>query len=202
MPGDVRGARARYSVEFDRRKHARALSPYMYRRTHTYGRTHRAGALVGSAEPGAEPSSFEIGCKPGMLRRAAAALGPLAHEALDGWERIRYHFEMFEVREYVRVDGASPFRTWFLGLDTQARGIVDEVIARMRLGNLGDRKSVGKGVIERRIDSGPGYRIYFGRDGDTLVLLLLGSTKRRQSRAIESAQNLWEEYKRRKRRGE
>ena len=91
------------------------------------------------------------------------------------------------------------FGEWFLGLDTRARQLVDDAIARMRLGNMGDCKRVGSGVLERRIDSGPGYRIYFGREGDKLILLLAGSTKRRQQRAIAEAQALWREYKQRKR---
>jgi len=65
-----------------------------------------------------------------------------------------------------------------------------------------DCKRVGSGVVERRIDSGPGYRIYFGRDGDKLILLLAGSTKRRQEKAITTAQELWREYKQRKRKGD
>lgn len=109
---------------------------------------------------------------------------------------------MLEVREYTRSDGSSPFRRWFLGLDAGARALVDEAIARMRLGNLADHKSVRQGVMERRIHSGPGYRIYFGRDGDRLILLLAGSTKRRQQRAIEDAHLMWADYKLRKRRGE
>jgi putative addiction module killer protein len=88
---------------------------------------------------------------------------------------------VIEVREYVPEGRtASLFAEWFLGLDTRARQLVDDAVARMRLGNLGDCKRVGDGVVERRIDSGPGYRIYFGRDGDKLILLLAGSTKRRQ----------------------
>jgi putative addiction module killer protein len=69
----------------------------------------------------------------------------------------------------------------------------------MALGNPGDTKGVGAGVRERRIDAGPGYRIYFGRDGDRLIDLLGGGTKRRQGPDIERAQALWREYKRRKR---
>ena len=109
---------------------------------------------------------------------------------------------MLEVREYTRADGASPFRLWFLALDSRAKGHVDEAVLRMGLGNLGDHKSVGGGVIERRINRGPGYRIYFGRDGARLVVLLGGSTKRRQSQAIRAAQALWAEYRQRRRRGE
>ena len=108
-----------------------------------------------------------------------------------------------EVREYVPEGRtASLFAEWFLGLDTRARQLVDDAVARMRLGNLGNCKRVGDGVVERRIDSGPGYRIYFGRDGDKLILLLAGSTKRRQQKAISTAQALWREYKQRKRKGD
>lgn len=110
---------------------------------------------------------------------------------------------MIEVREYVPEGRtAGLFGEWFLGLDTRARQLVDDAVARMRLGNLGDCRRVGSGVMERRIDSGPGYRIYFGRDGDKLILLLAGSTKRRQQKAISRAQALWREYKQRKRRGD
>ena len=109
---------------------------------------------------------------------------------------------MIEVEEYTAVDGTSPFREWFLGLSAKAKEAVLAAVDRMELGNLGDTKSVGAGVLERRIHSGPGYRIYFGRDGDRLILLLGGSTKRRQQRAIRQAQERWQDYKRRKRKGE
>jgi len=109
---------------------------------------------------------------------------------------------MIEVQEYQEPDGASPFREWFLGLNANAKEAVLSAIARMQLGNLGDSKTVGAGVLERRIHSGPGYRIYFGRDGDRLILLLGGSTKRRQQRAIRQSQERWQDYKRRKRKGE
>ena len=55
----------------------------------------------------------------------------------------------------------------------------------MSRGNFGDAKTVGSGVFERRIDFGPGYRLYLGRDGDTLVILLAGGTKKRQARDVE-----------------
>jgi len=64
----------------------------------------------------------------------------------------------------------------------------------MRDGNLGDHKSVGKGVTERRIDFGPGYRIYFGRDGNRIIVLVGGGTKARQSRDIKNAQEAWADY--------
>ena len=68
-------------------------------------------------------------------------------------------------------------------------------------GNLSNAKSVGEGVLEYRIDWGPGYRIYFGRDGNVLVILLTGGTKKRQQRDIETAKALWADCKRRKPRG-
>jgi putative addiction module killer protein len=69
----------------------------------------------------------------------------------------------------------------------------------MEQGNLSNVKSVGEGVLEYRIDFGPGYRVYFGRDGETLVILLTGGTKKRQQRDIEMAIAYWQDYKRRKR---
>ena len=68
----------------------------------------------------------------------------------------------------------------------------------MESGNLSNIRGLGSGVLERRINVGPGYRVYFGRDGDTLIVLLGGGTKDRQQRDIEDARQLWQEYKRRK----
>jgi len=66
---------------------------------------------------------------------------------------------------------------------------------RMEQGSFSDVKPVGRGVSEYRLDFGPGYRIYFGRDGDQLVILLGGGTKKRQSRDIDAAKNHWAAYK-------
>lgn len=68
----------------------------------------------------------------------------------------------------------------------------------MERGSLSNTKGVGVGVMECRIDVGPGYRIYFGRDGETLIILLAGGTKRRQQRDIEAAQERWADYKKRR----
>src|ERR1700756_3048052 len=70
--------------------------------------------------------------------------------------------------------------------------------ARLEQGNLSNVKSVGEGVLEYRINFGPGYRVYFGRDGEALVILLTGGTKKRQRRDIEQAKELWADYKRRR----
>lgn len=105
---------------------------------------------------------------------------------------------MYEVLEYTLDEGASPFAEWFNALDTKAALKVRTAIARMEAGNLGDSKSVGQGVMERRLTYGPGYRIYFGRDGDKIIILLTGGTKKRQNKDVERAQALWQLYKQEK----
>ena len=109
---------------------------------------------------------------------------------------------MIEVREYVNERGQSPFARWFDGLNAIAASRVATALARVEAGNLSNVKSVGGGVLEYRIQTGPGFRIYFGRDGDRLIILLGGGTKARQRRDIEDARRLWQDYKRRKRAGE
>lgn len=105
---------------------------------------------------------------------------------------------MIEIREYIDIRGRSPFGRWFDSLDARAAARVRTALARMEAGNLSNVRGVGSGVLERRIDVGPGYRVYFGRDGDTLIVLLGGGTKARQQRDIEEARELWREYRRRK----
>ena len=103
------------------------------------------------------------------------------------------------VREYLDERGVSPFGQWLFALrDHAGAAKIAAVLDRMSRGNFGDAKTVGSGVFERRIDFGPGYRIYFGRDGDTLVILLAGGTKKRQARDVEDAKQRWDDYKRRK----
>jgi putative addiction module killer protein len=106
---------------------------------------------------------------------------------------------MLDVQEYEDDEGRSPFAAWFAGLDAIAAAKVTVAVAKMEQGNLSNAKGVGEGVLEYRIDFGPGYRVYFGRDGDVLVILLAGGTKRRQQRDIETARARWADYKRRKR---
>jgi putative addiction module killer protein len=106
---------------------------------------------------------------------------------------------MLEIRYYVADDGEEPFATWFADLEPVARAKITRAVARMEQGNLSSVKSVGEGVLEFRIDFGPGYRIYFGRDGETLVILLTGGTKKRQQRDIDAAHGYWQDYKRAKR---
>lgn len=106
---------------------------------------------------------------------------------------------MLDVREYLDEYGTSPFTEWFTGLDAMAAAKITVVLARIAQGNLSNVKGVGEGVLEYRLDFGPGYRVYFGRDGDILVILLAGGTKKRQQQDIEAAQARWAAYKRRKR---
>ena len=106
---------------------------------------------------------------------------------------------MLEVRYYVAASGKSPFAEWFAELDTLASAKIVRALARIEQGNLSNVKSVGEGVLEYRIDFGHGYRIYFGRDGETIVVLLTGGTKKRQQRDIHSAHAYWQDYKRGKR---
>ena len=106
---------------------------------------------------------------------------------------------MLDVREYLDEDGTSPFAAWFAGLEATAAAKITVVLGRIEQGNLSNVKGVGEGVLEFRLDFGPGYRVYFGRDGDVLVILLAGGAKRRQQRDITAAQARWADYKRRKR---
>ncbi len=109
-----------------------------------------------------------------------------------------YHCDMVEVREYLDERGRSAFAHWFNRLDAGAATRVTVALTRMEAGNLSNVKGVGRGVLEYRIDTGPGYRVYFGRDGETLIILLGGGTKRRQRRDIELAQQLWRDYRSRR----
>jgi putative addiction module killer protein len=110
---------------------------------------------------------------------------------------------MPEVRVVVYIDatGRSTFTRWFEELDPQAAARVTAALYRMGQGNFSNVEGVGGGVFEYRIDFGPGYRIYFGKDGETLVVLLGGSSKKRQQQAIQAARQSWKEYKRRKAHG-
>jgi len=102
------------------------------------------------------------------------------------------------VREYEEENGLSPFAQWFDTLDSSASLKITTALERMALGHRSSMKSVGHGVSEYKIDFGPGYCIYFGMEGNTLVILLGGGTKKRQQQDIATAQARWNEYKRRK----
>jgi putative addiction module killer protein len=106
---------------------------------------------------------------------------------------------MIEVREYVDANGHSLYRDWLVKRDAATIARIIAAVLRVQSGNFSAAKPVGAGVSELRLDFGPGYRVYFGRDGERLVILLAGGTKKRQQADIDAAKRLWAEYKRRKR---
>jgi putative addiction module killer protein len=105
---------------------------------------------------------------------------------------------MIDIREYHDQDGRNLFREWFDRLSAEAAQKVTASLYRIGLGNLSNVKSVGGGVFECRIHFGPGYRVYFGQDGECVVILLGGGTKQRQQNDIQRALGRWEDYKHRK----
>ena len=101
-----------------------------------------------------------------------------------------------EVRIYARSDGSEPFTEWLRGLrDGTTRNRIRQRIARLRLGNFGDTRSVGDGVLELRIHFGPGFRVYFGREGASVVILLCGGDKSSQERDIGRAMEHWRDHR-------
>lgn len=105
---------------------------------------------------------------------------------------------MIKINEYLDLHGSSPFAKWFDDLGTQAALKVNSYITRLENGNTSQVKHLGSGVYECRIDWGPGYRVYLGKDGDTLIILLGGGTKKRQQNDIEKAKICWKDYQKRK----
>jgi putative addiction module killer protein len=93
---------------------------------------------------------------------------------------------------------AVPFVDWSDRLHREAAAKVAAALARIQQGNFSNAKGVGAGVYEYRIDFGPGYRIYFGKDGDMLVILLGGGSKNRQQNDISLAHDRWKDYTLRK----
>jgi putative addiction module killer protein len=103
-----------------------------------------------------------------------------------------------EIQLYLTTNGQEPFTEWFEALqDVKTQTIIDKRLDRVRLGNLGDVRSLGSGVFELRIDHGSGYRVYFGEVGTTIVLLLLGGDKRTQAKDILKAKEYWKDYEHR-----
>ncbi len=99
------------------------------------------------------------------------------------------------IREYLTPDGRSPFRDWLDALDGSMRARIQARVLRFETGNLGEQKAVGEGIWEARLAFGPGYRIYFGKEQRTVVLLLLGGDKASQRRDIRQAQRFWADYR-------
>ena len=105
---------------------------------------------------------------------------------------------MIRVEEYITEECKSPFADWFDGLDAYAANKVNTYLTRLGQGNNSSLKPIKGAFQELVIDWGPGYRIYVGKDGDRLIILLGGGTKKHQQKDIDHAQKLWEEYKQRK----
>ncbi|MEO6966868.1 MAG: type II toxin-antitoxin system RelE/ParE family toxin [Rhodanobacteraceae bacterium] len=104
-----------------------------------------------------------------------------------------------QVSRYQSADGRIPFTEWIATLrDRRANQAIAARILRMQAGNRGDWKALGAGVFELRIDTGPGYRLYCGQDGATLVLLLCAGDKRTQAKDIERAHDYWKDYQARR----
>ncbi|OGA21635.1 MAG: addiction module protein [Betaproteobacteria bacterium RIFCSPLOWO2_02_FULL_67_26] len=101
-----------------------------------------------------------------------------------------------ELYYYQTASGEQPFVEWLAGLaDKQARARIEARLARVAAGTLGDVKTAGEGVLELRVDWGPGYRVYFSRVGQVIVLLLCGGDKRTQQEDIKRAKAYFKDYK-------
>lgn len=105
---------------------------------------------------------------------------------------------MYRTADYLTDDGRDPLKEWLANLsDRQARARVLVRIQRMAAGNFGDCKPLSDGVWELRIDYGPGYRVYYARAGEKLLLLLAGGDKRKQPTDIDTAISYWKNWNRR-----
>lgn len=101
-----------------------------------------------------------------------------------------------EIRLYTTAEGRIPYDEWFDSLrDINAKAKIIQRLERVSRGNFGDYRSLGEGVCELRIDYGPGYRVYFGQAGTTIVLLLIGGDKSTQARDIRTAKDYWTDYR-------
>ena len=101
-----------------------------------------------------------------------------------------------ELREYQTAEGKAPFRDWLSSLrDVHTRARIITRLKRLAYGHFGDCLFAGGGVFELRIHFGPGYRVYFGEDKGTVIILLCAGDKHSQSRDIEKAKRYWDDYR-------
>jgi putative addiction module killer protein len=100
----------------------------------------------------------------------------------------------FVIREYLNDDGSCPYRDWLTTVDISVRARIQARVLRFETGNLGDHKAVGEGVWEARLPFGPGYRLYFGKDGKAIIVLLLAGDKASQRKDIGRAKRYWRRY--------
>jgi len=101
---------------------------------------------------------------------------------------------VFNIQIYNEASGKKPFIEWFADLPVKTQQRIDARLVRVEAGNLGDYKSVGKGVSELRFHFESGYRVYFAREGQEVILLLSAGNKSSQKRDIKKAQGFWEDY--------
>lgn len=101
-----------------------------------------------------------------------------------------------DIEIYETQNGKSPYLQWESKLSRTIRAILTTRLARIRVGNFGDCKSIQgvKGMYELRVHISPGYRIYFGKDEDKIILLLLGGTKGSQKKDIQKSHEYWQDY--------
>lgn len=100
------------------------------------------------------------------------------------------------LKVYQDKNGKEPFIEWMESIkDMKTRNRIFTRLDRLEVGNPGDHSPVGNGVLELRLHFGAGYRVYYGEDGDVLVILLMGGDKKTQSKDIKRALSYWKEYK-------
>jgi len=103
---------------------------------------------------------------------------------------------MIEIRKYIKEDGSCPFDLWINKIrDQRAKARILIRLNRLELGLFGDCKPIAEGVHELRIPEGKGYRVYFGQEGDKLILLLCGGSKATQPKDIKQALTYWKAFK-------
>lgn len=105
---------------------------------------------------------------------------------------------MIRITQYIDANGSSPFEKWFMGLNSIAAAKITKSIYKLEQGNFSNVEGVGSGVFEYKLDFGPGYRIYFGKEGEQIIILVYGGTKKKQSQDIYKAIEYWQDYKKRK----
>jgi putative addiction module killer protein len=101
---------------------------------------------------------------------------------------------MVLVQQFETVDGVKPFLRWVERLDAKTKARILARTLRFQMGNIGDYRHLGGGLCEAKLDFGAGYRIYFGMNGTTLILLLCGGDKSTQTKDIQLAEKYWKTY--------
>ena len=99
-----------------------------------------------------------------------------------------------KVKFYQQPNGKEPFVEWSYSLDKTNQFRIFQRLNRLARGNFGDCKAVGDGVYELRLFFGKGYRVYFGKEGNTIIIILCGGDKKTQSKDIEKAKQFWRDY--------